>query len=197
MTPALNTKDTSQPIISVEDLDAVSNAVLEADNIPDILLDDGAAVSAKILLADLADFHKHLEDRRVEAKAPYLAAGRAIDAAFKDPLSRLADGVAKVRSRLTAYAVKAAAAKLEADKKAAEEATRPGAVPPITTAVIESRAARPVVSTRTSYTYATENADAIPREYLTPDWPKIIAAWDRGTPVPGTKRTSELKAVNR
>lgn len=168
-------------------------------------LDAATAGKAADFVKQIGAAIKDGEGLRATVKAPYLDAGKMIDAAFKnigDPLAALKRRVeakigdhqrrieAEERARREAEAAKAraemearmAAAKTEADLQRAVEAEAEAekAARAAQARAAEMSRARgdfgSVATVRTTYSFEIENAAAVPREYLSPDEAKIKAA---------------------
>lgn len=87
--------------------------------------DDESAGRCAELIRQMSAIEKAVDDERVDVKAPYLAAGRAIDESAKSLVAELGTAKAKVRNMAEAYLRQKAAA--EKARLAQEEAERQAA----------------------------------------------------------------------
>ncbi len=78
--------------------------------------DEAQAEDAAKVLVGLRTIAKQIEEKRVELKDPHLAAGRAVDAAFKPSLESAEKAMKKLKAAQTTF--------LAAEKRKAQEAER-------------------------------------------------------------------------
>lgn len=162
-------------------------------------LGNANAPDAQELLSDIVKLGGMIDKDRTKAKAPYLEAGKAIDAAakvFSAPLAKLEN---EVRQKLTDYKFeierqRAAAfnvqrqAELKAEKEAGDRT--PALAATAAVAIPEAMG----VKTR-KYQVLKIDANKLPDMYWIPDEMSIRAALAKGEVVPGARFVTEERVV--
>lgn len=177
MTMALALRPAS--MVALERVRAASVAISEVIDVsfPET---EAAERAAGALLREVETLRRAAEAERKAEKAPHLAAGRAVDAAFADvldPLERVSgilrrrlSEVATRREDARRFAVQAVSAlALSGDAAGANEALAL-ANDPVFAPVVASGSG---VSEKISWEIESCDVEAMPREYLAPDMAKI------------------------
>jgi len=192
------------PSIIVAPEELVSNtelAVLAVSTLPALTTNEECQERRELLL-ELAELAKLIEDQRTTAKAPFLAAGRAIDAEAQKLSVQVKACIATVKRGIAEYAMEverrrilAAGEQAHHETAARLESAETGQTPRIVTSVVIPEAAP--VQTRTDYHVEIVDESLIPRKYLRVDPIAILADLRSGTPVPGCKLATTRSVVSR
>lgn len=187
-------------IIPEELVELTANAIALVQAMPPVT-SENVGETREILL-ELAELARSIDKQRTEAKAPYLAAGKLIDAEAKKLLTQVDSCVATVKSRMAGYAMEverqrllAAATQARNEAAAFAEAADTGQTPRITTEVVVPPPAP--VATRVDYHVKVVDETLIPRKYLRVDTVAILADLRGGTLVPGCELATTRSVVAR
>jgi hypothetical protein len=182
----------------------IAQAKQAVESVP-AALDDTTASDAQDLLADLVKLKNMIDGQRVAAKAPYLDAGKKIDAAAKIYLAPLDDYALLVRAKLKTYQMDVDRKRLAAHAEIArlEAAARVDAEKTGRTASLAASAAVPVpvavgVKTREFKVKKVVDIAKVPAKYLIVDWAAVDADMEAGMPLPpGLAIETEKRVVAR
>lgn len=166
------------------------------------VLDDTTAPDCQALLSDIVKLKGLIDKQRVAAKAPYLEAGKVIDATAKRYIGPIVDFDVVLRGRLQEYqwsverARQAALAEQAALEAKARAEAKPGQTPALGASASVAIPVAVGVKTRATRELVFD-LGAIPREYMMPDVDKIEADLALGKIVPGVKVVMVNKVVAR
>lgn len=173
---------------------------------PDTITDHDEAARATARLGALTQTMKALAERHKEAKAPHLAAGRAVDAWLADmqrPVFKLICDLKNVLGDYQRAMHEAEQRRREEEAAAAREFAERTANPrhAAMADAAEAHAAKPaadmsrirartgaMASLRTVVDFEIEDEAAIPRAFLMVNEAAVRAAVRAGTPIPGVRR---------
>jgi hypothetical protein len=138
------------------------------------------------VLRDVKSRYKDLEDKRTEITKPLNQALRAVNGLFHAPKQRFEELEKLLKAKVAAYLDKKSQANTAALQAAAVAPTPELAQQAIQT--VAPVAPPQGVSVRHVWKFEVTDANAVPREFCSPDEKKIKAAFELGmTDIPGVK----------